>query len=1235
MRHRTTKAARIKNSVLDSSFTIEMALICVGFEDHEVNSDVINQVTNELMNYDQLGTLTKDSILERSVEVYENAIRWPNIAKDGHLHDLIHILPSSKAMTSKNKSAILRLCGGSGKNADGGGNLYKALTRKIEKRKKDADESRRRVGATTSVLEPLPFHIGVAEYEIELDEERVLHRTSDISDLTSTPGRGISSLAASQSSPALEGSVAHSSSSRQNNSRARNNTSQSKVRSSKFVGFDNAARRDLGLDEVRLTSIQRHELNRQKQMEEELRDLSHIVGTIMLDRSQKMTARPPGLRSSDQVADKVNSMFNLDVGKSINGSALLRAVRKGEIGIPPPKRGHSSVLPVEDVNLFASALFTFRSIEQANCDSDALKRNQIISMLDTVLNEESLLKKRDGLEINASVFFTKLKSINSAHTDLDVRNTREAIRSIWLTFNNLNDHYKSWEDFVVRLGMARPSTTEEFERTGEYVIFNSGQVERILNADEMGMGLDGAANNVGGRPEKEQTHPDLPKPGRSEYKSSLKGTYHLGTNFNDEPLPYLLVAMSSAKNPSVSGELVSRLHQIEGKFGHTVRKWFDPLIAYSEKGGVTTDIFLKWVEDTVLKLYPNVEDKPGKRVVMKFDCGPGRYNEKFLLLARALGIYFFPGLPNGTEITQEMDALYHLVKSIGERNRQKIYDARFKVMGESAKVHLNDLPVMLHGGTFEVTAGNFIELENAIAIGLSPDKIKGAREKCGYVPATRAALKSPKLRHEYGTSAEQTSDSSADQSLDQRRDDLLSSLEMQNQKDVEELVARGYTQATLLKRKVKRLTTAQTEARASVKTRPLSDERITNLMQWKTAGVFNRMTNGGDAMNGTDALIARALNRNNAEIITLKAKEVKWGVTKKKWDIWKSVDNRLKASPLLLDRRDPKNYSGDELKAIIILKHPDCKGLSKMNKTALGNEWNRKYYDMPFPDWTEVRYTKGDQRRLLKLEERKIPDLEETSVYRDMMELRSDLFATQLKQLPEDYLSHVIAKVLNEKDNRETILGNVNGRIARKDMSIPCPGECEGSESCEESVGSENSVDNRDPRNTGIDFIRKRQSILSGVYGSDSEDELENEAGEEDNAVFESDNLSHDGKESIHDEDVSSGFNCCNTNCEGDAEIDRGDKETIHSEDISSGVNCSNTSSDVDTEIGRDDNSDKSMYDEDIPSDSIGGIGFEVGASPDWNSMNRKQLVAECKKRGIKADGRNTIATLMSKLNNH
>ena len=142
-----------------------------------------------------------------------------------------------------------------------------------------------------------------------------------------------------------------------------------------------------------------------------------------------------------------------------------------------------------------------------------------------------------------------------------------------------------------------------------------------------------------------------------------------------------------------------------------------------EKGGVTSDIFLRWVEDLILKLYPDVEDKDGKRVVLKMDCGPGCYNKKFLLLACAMGIYFFPGLPYGTEVTQELDHLYHLIKSVAEKNRQTIYDARFKVMGASAKLHLNDLPAILHGGLFEATSKNYINLDNAMGRGLTTSSI--------------------------------------------------------------------------------------------------------------------------------------------------------------------------------------------------------------------------------------------------------------------------------------------------------------------------------------------------------------------------------------------------------------------------------------------------------------------------------------------------------------------------------
>ena len=103
----------------------------------------------------------------------------------------------------------------------------------------------------------------------------------------------------------------------------------------------------------------------------------------------------------------------------------------------------------EDIDLFATALFTFRSIEQANCDAGCLKVNEIVSILDEVLNEKDLVSERDGVEIGATEFYRKVKKRNSIATDLETRNCWEAIRSIWLTFNNLNDHYIAWEQFVV------------------------------------------------------------------------------------------------------------------------------------------------------------------------------------------------------------------------------------------------------------------------------------------------------------------------------------------------------------------------------------------------------------------------------------------------------------------------------------------------------------------------------------------------------------------------------------------------------------------------------------------------------------------------------------------------------------------------------------------------------------------------------------------------------------------
>ena len=63
---------------------------------------------------------------------------------------------------------------------------------------------------------------------------------------------------------------------------------------------------------------------------------------------------------------------------------------------------------------------------------------------------------------------------------------------------------------------------------------------------------------------------------------------------------------------------------------------------------------------------------------MKADRGPGRLNGRFWEIARSYGFYFFPGLPNGTELGQEMDQLFAFLKSIIEENRKELYKILFQ-----------------------------------------------------------------------------------------------------------------------------------------------------------------------------------------------------------------------------------------------------------------------------------------------------------------------------------------------------------------------------------------------------------------------------------------------------------------------------------------------------------------------------------------------------------------------------
>jgi hypothetical protein len=94
------------------------------------------------------------------------------------------------------------------------------------------------------------------------------------------------------------------------------------------------------------------------------------------------------------------------------------------------------------------------------------------------------------------------------------------------------------------------------------------------------------------------------------------------------------------------------------KFGFEERKAHPCTFGMNDRGGMNSEELHKYIRCAILPLYPDLEDKPGKRIIIKIDSGPGRRNVEMLANLRVLGAYLVPGVPNSTGKTQETDQNY-------------------------------------------------------------------------------------------------------------------------------------------------------------------------------------------------------------------------------------------------------------------------------------------------------------------------------------------------------------------------------------------------------------------------------------------------------------------------------------------------------------------------------------------------------------------------------------------------
>ena len=629
---------------------------------------------------------------------------------------------------------------------------------------------------------------------------------------------------------------------------------------------------------------------------DDLRKVAHKVGTVLLNCSKNGEIPLERTFTKDHCAEKVSDIFGVRFpnGKTmqlVSGRSLESAVQQGQVGVSPARRGRRSVIPEKEYNDIATLLHTCLALEQANVDI-RLSRSECISLVGAVVNSK--------YDHDDTVFYRRITQDNARMNNVGACDQQDARRVRWLTYQAQEQHYKNWEHFVVDNGFAKWPMNDQERKAHGNVIFQD--TSKILQPDEMAFTLNGEDEHAGGRPSLVYTVHSIPDAGEPVLRSSLKCTILACVTFADEAIPPLIIFPTSAKDKvKVNPAMLQGFQQICGQWGfNRTQNFVDATIAYTPKGGMTSELWAKWSLQVLVKIFPDAS--PANPYLVKLDSGTGRgsfgaASASFTARTRDMGFFFYPGLPNGTEIGQEMDQIFGPMKKVLYENRDLLYKERLLIEGAGkATLSLDDIGYILFGGDVPLPNGQLIHLKAAFTMGLRPENIRSAREKCGYCPATRNALKSDRLRHEIveteGTEVESGDPYSS----------LISMMEQDNHHAAEALISAGYSETAVnsLRRDAPRITEAQVSGRNAVSTMQNTRERQDLLGTVKTAGQFFRYTMGGDALNCTDMLLAYArANMEEEHKSMLKRKELasKFQPIKEKFDALIASGRPIQSNP--------------------------------------------------------------------------------------------------------------------------------------------------------------------------------------------------------------------------------------------------------------------------------------------------------------------------------------------------
>ena len=180
--------------------------------------------------------------------------------------------------------------------------------------------------------------------------------------------------------------------------------------------------------------------------------------------------------------------------------------------------------------------------------------------------------------------------------------------------------------------------------------------------------------------------------GKSDRSKNAAVTLLLGITGANEALPVFVIfpTLAAAGNGRMRFRILETFQQIKARYGYSKDRYFDCVFAVSPKGSMTKEIMPFYFE-TMREWFPDCQDRDGYRNFLKLDTGPGRTSSDFLAQARVEGFDIFPGLPNGTEMGQEMDQLFGPFKQI-------LYGNRDRIIAKHNKISFEDIGTMIFGG---------------------------------------------------------------------------------------------------------------------------------------------------------------------------------------------------------------------------------------------------------------------------------------------------------------------------------------------------------------------------------------------------------------------------------------------------------------------------------------------------------------------------------------------------------